>query len=121
MVGLDPTELSATVERYNSFVDDGADLDFGRRTLGKGYGRIVRIATPPFYILPCAAALFTTYGGLKVNDRMQVVAITGEPIEGLYAVGEVIGGFHGQGYMSGSALGKAAIFGKVAGALLGHS
>lgn len=36
-------------------------------------------------------------------------------IEGLYAAGEVMGGFHGAAYMTGSALGKAALFGRIAG------
>jgi len=38
----------------------------------------------------------------------------GAPIDGLYAAGEVTGGFHGYGYMSGTAFGKALIFGVVA-------
>jgi len=40
----------------------------------------------------------------------------GEPIPGLFAAGEVTGGFHGAGYMTGSSLGKAAVFGRVAAA-----
>jgi fumarate reductase flavoprotein subunit len=46
---------------------------------------------------------------------MQVKNVFGAPIDGLYAAGEVVGGFHGAGYMSGSSLGKAAIFGRIAG------
>jgi fumarate reductase flavoprotein subunit len=39
----------------------------------------------------------------------------GEPIPGLYAAGEAVGGFHGASYQSGTALGKALIFGRIAG------
>lgn len=114
-VGLDAVKLSATVDRYNAFVANGCDEDFGRRTLGGGYGRPVPIRTPPFYVLPCCTALLSTYCGLRVDRAMRVIDKEGAPIPGLYAAGETTGGFHGAGYMSGSALGKAAIFGLAAG------
>jgi fumarate reductase flavoprotein subunit len=41
--------------------------------------------------------------------------VRGRPLPRLHAAGEVVGGFHGAGYMSGSSLGKAVIFGLVAG------
>jgi fumarate reductase flavoprotein subunit len=45
---------------------------------------------------------------------MGVIDVTGARIEGLLAAGEVMGGFHGAAYMTGSALGKAAVFGRIA-------
>ena len=45
---------------------------------------------------------------------MRVIDVFGAPIGGLFAAGEVVGGFHGGAYMTGSALGKAAIFGRIA-------
>jgi fumarate reductase flavoprotein subunit len=45
---------------------------------------------------------------------MRVMDVFGEPIPGLFAAGEVTGGFHGGAYMTGSALGKAVVFGRVA-------
>jgi fumarate reductase flavoprotein subunit len=47
---------------------------------------------------------------------MRVHDVFGDPIEGLLAAGEVVGGLHGAAYMTGSALGKAAIFGRIAAA-----
>lgn len=114
-VGLSPERLAATVGRYNAAVTRGHDPDFGRATLGGGYGTPVRIDTPPYYILPCCTALLATYCGLRVDTDMRVLRGDGSPVPGLYAAGETVGGFHGAGYMSGSALGKAAIFGRVAG------
>jgi len=115
VLGLDGEQLEATVARYNNFVDAGFDADFQRSTLGGSFGKLVPIDMPPFYALPCSVALLSTYAGLRVNETMQVLRESGEPIARLYAAGEVIGGFHGEGYMSGSALGKAAIFGRLAG------
>ncbi len=114
-VGLDANRLVATVERYNSQIGQGQDSDFGRSRLGGGFGQPVQIHTPPFYILPCCTALLSTYCGLRVDRETRVLRDDGTPIPGLYAAGETTGGFHGAGYMSGSALGKAAIFGRLAG------
>jgi fumarate reductase flavoprotein subunit len=59
--------------------------------------------------------MLSTSAGLRIDPQMRVLRTDGSPIPGLFAAGEVVGGFHGAGYMSGSALGKAAIFGRRAG------
>ncbi len=45
---------------------------------------------------------------------MRVIDVLGMEIEGLFAAGEVMGGFHGHGEIPGAALGKAFIFGRFA-------
>ena len=54
-------------------------------------------------------------GGLKIDAEMRVIDVFGGPIPGLYAAGEVTGGFHGKGYLSGTHVGMALIFGQIAG------
>jgi len=49
-----------------------------------------------------------------VDPQMHVIDVFGERIEGLFAAGEVVGGLHGNAYMTGSALGKALVFGRIA-------
>jgi fumarate reductase flavoprotein subunit len=115
LLGLDGDALQATVARYNAGVRAGEDTEFGRRTLGGGYGEPVTIETAPYYGMPCSAALLSTYCGLRVDTDMRVQTVRGKPIPRLHAAGEVVGGFHGAGYMSGSSLGKAVIFGRIAG------
>ena len=70
---------------------------------------------PPFYTYPCGAGLTTTYCGIRVDQGLRVVDVFEEPIPGLLAAGEVVGGFHGAGYLTGTGLGKAAVFGFAAG------
>ena len=41
-------------------------------------------------------------------------------IPGLYAAGEVTGGFHGEAFIGGTALGKAIIFGWIVGNTVGR-
>lgn len=106
--------LKRTVERYNASVDAGKDEDFGRSTLAGFFGKPVKIARPPFYAFATIGHLLSTYGGLVVDREMRVLA-GGKPIPGLYAAGEIVGGFHGAGYQSGTAVGKALIFGRIAG------
>ncbi|MFC7655484.1 FAD-binding protein [Pseudonocardia benzenivorans] len=74
-----------------------------------------RLLTPPYYAFRCRAGLSSTYGGIRVDGRLRPVTPDGTPVPGLFAAGEVVGGFHGAGYINGSALGKAAVFGRVAG------
>lgn len=104
------------VNAYNAAVNAGQTPAFGRQHLVHQFGELRPIVTPPFYAYPSTAAVFGTYCGVRVDPRMRVQDVFGEPIEGLLAAGEVVGGLHGAAYMTGSALGKAAIFGRLAAA-----
>lgn len=114
-IEIDPTVLMATVDRYNGYVDAGHDPEFGRAHLVHKHGQLRRIETAPFYAYPSTAVVFGTYCGLRINSQAQVLRTDGSAIPGLFAAGEVTGGFHGAAYMTGSALGKAVVFGRIAG------
>jgi fumarate reductase flavoprotein subunit len=107
--------MLATVERYNGFVEAGHDADLGRTHLVHLHGALRKIETAPFYAYPSTAVVFGTYCGLRIDSAARVLKPDGAPIDGLYAAGEVTGGFHGAAYMTGSALGKAIVFGRIAG------
>lgn len=115
LLGVDAGRLCGTVSRYNADVATGTDSLLGRRSLSVGYGAMRPIDRPPFYAIPSRTSILATYCGVRVNERMEVIDVFGNAIPGLFAAGEVTGGFHGAGYMSGTALGKAAIFGRIAG------
>lgn len=114
LIEVEPEALGRTVDEYNAAVDAGLDKEFGRKHLVHTHGALRRIERAPFYAYPSTAAVFGTYCGLCVDERMRVRDVYGEAIQGLLAAGEVVGGFHGAAYMTGSALGKAAIFGRIA-------
>lgn len=113
-IEVPPEVLRRTVETYNAAVDAGEDTEFGRRHLVHNHGALRRIETAPFYAYPSTAAIYGTYCGLRVDASMRVIDVFDAPIEGLFAAGEVVGGLHGAAYMTGSALGKALIFGRIA-------
>jgi len=114
-ISVDPAALVATVKRYNGFVANGKDEDFGRDGLSNHYGQLVKIERAPFYAYATTSGLLATYCGLTVDPETRVIDVFGAPIEGLFAAGEIMGGFHGVSYMTGSALGKCVIFGRIAG------
>jgi fumarate reductase flavoprotein subunit len=114
-VGLQPDGLERAVEDYNRGVREGKDHEFGRSSLSAGYGERTQVDTAPYYAYWSVAGLTSTYGGLKVNADMRVQHVLDNGIEGLYAAGEIIGGFHGNSYVSGSSLSKSVIFGRIAG------
>lgn len=114
MVEIDPVVLIDTVERYNGYVDEGNDPEFGRQHLVHEHGELRRIKKAPFYAYPSTVAVFGTYCGLCTDTDLTVLDVFGARIEGLRAVGELMGGFHGAAYMTGSALGKATVFGRLA-------
>jgi flavocytochrome c len=113
-VGINAAGLEKTVAAYNAFVDEGRDREFGRDGLGTSYGKLARIDAAPFYAYPSKSVIVATYCGVSVDAQMRVRDVFDTVIPNLYAAGEVLGGLHGNAYMTGSSLGKASIFGRIA-------
>ena len=63
-----------------------------------------------------AAALSFTFGGVRIDpDSGQVIDSDMNPIPGLYAAGELVGGIFYFNYPGGSGLMSGAVFGRIAG------
>jgi hypothetical protein len=54
-------------------------------------------------------------GGIKINEQGQVLTSDSSVVEGLFAVGEVSGGVHGQNRLGGNSLLECTVFGRVIG------
>lgn len=115
-LGIDVAGLATTIANYNAACDGKRPDDFGRSSLSTGYGKPTRVERGPFYGLACTTGLTSTYCGLHTDTTARVLDVYGQAIPGLYATGEVMGGFHGETYMSGSSLAKGCIFGRIAAA-----
>ena len=113
-LGLPLEALKQTIARYNDGVAKGRDPDFGRTSLTQSGGAMTAVDTPPFYAFETSPWMPGTYGGIAVDVDMHVLD-NASIIPGLYAAGEIVGGFHGAGYHIGSALAKALVFGRIAG------
>jgi fumarate reductase flavoprotein subunit len=114
VAGIQSAALAATVERYNASAAGSAPDEVGRTSLCNGVGELLPIDTAPFHAYPAKALMTSTYCGITITPHAQVVDVDGDLIDGLYAIGEVTGGFHGAAYMTGTSLGKGAVFGRVA-------
>jgi tricarballylate dehydrogenase len=75
----------------------------------------VKLDTPPFYAYSATGGITFTFGGVKVNDKTQVMGTDWRPLKGLYACGEMIGGLFYDNYPAGTGLVSGATFGRIAG------
>jgi fumarate reductase flavoprotein subunit len=113
-LGIPAENLERTIAEYNGSVSRAGGDPFGRTGLVNGVGELTPISSAPFYAYAAVTAMTSTFGGLRVAPDAAVVRVDGTRIEGLYAAGEVAGGFHGASYMTGTALTKALVFGMTA-------
>jgi flavocytochrome c len=56
-----------------------------------------------------------TMGGVLISEKSEVLKEGGEPIEGIWAAGEISGGVHGGNRLGGSSLLECVVFGRIAG------
>lgn len=101
-------ELKKSFETYNNFVKNKNDEEFKRQSLPR------ELSKAPFYSVEVAPAVHHTMGGIKINEKTEVLS-NGKPIKGLYAAGEVTGGIHGANRLGGNAMIDITVFGKIAG------
>lgn len=125
-LGIDAAGLKASAERFNHFAETGHDEDFGKgsteynRYLGDADHAPNPCLGPlrqgPFYAVKVYAGDIGTALGLRCNTHAQVLDIQGQPVEGLYAVGNDMHSIMGGQYPApGITLGPALTFGWIAG------
>ncbi len=110
---VDSEVLQATIEDYNKACEQGYDPVYGKDRV---YLKPLR--TPPYYALRCYPGLLTTIGGIKINERMEVIDQRDNPIPGLYAAGNDTGGWVSDTYdinLAGVTFGYAINSGRMAG------
>ena len=108
--GLDGATLEQTVTDWNQAVASHDDAAFDRTT-----GMDRDIATGPFYSIHIAPAVHYTMGGIAIDPATQVLNQQEQPIAGLFAAGEVVGGLHGNNRIGGNSIAETVIFGRQAG------
>jgi fumarate reductase flavoprotein subunit len=112
-IGAKPEDLKKTLERYNTFCNQGYDESFAKE---RRY--LLPLTNPPFYAIRGLSVLLDTIGGIKINKRMEVLDNQDHPIPGLYAAGVVTSGWESETYcstLSASAFGFAINSGRIAG------
>ncbi len=105
-------ELRETLERYRLSLIHGRDIEFGK-PLSKD---LKPIENPPYYSIRLLPKVHHCMGGVQINTRAQVLRLPDyQPIEGLYAAGEITGGIHGASRLGSNAILDCLVFGRIAG------
>lgn len=121
--GVDAAAALANLEAYNKAVS--TDVPFnpnvkdGRGTKGlavpkSNWANVLDQGPFEAYAVTCGITF--TFGGLRINPEGQVLSTDYEPIPGLTAAGEMVGGVFYYNYPGGTGLMNGAVFGKIAGA-----
>lgn len=124
-IGVDPSGLSKTIQRFNANAAKGLDPDFGRGQsayndcLGDpGYKpnrALGPLDTAPFYATQIYPSDVGTCGGLLTNEYAQVLDESDSPIPGLYATGNITATVMGRTYPgAGASIANTMVFGFVA-------
>jgi tricarballylate dehydrogenase len=75
----------------------------------------IKLDAAPFHAYSATGGITFTFGGVKVNEKTQVMGTDWRPLKGLYACGEMIGGLFYDNYPAGTGLVSGATFGRIAG------
>lgn len=124
-IGVDPSVLEATVQRFNRDAQKGEDPEFGKggdphsRARGDATHQpnpsVAPVGAGPYYAVALHPGDLSTVGGLDTNGRAQVLGADGQPIPGLYAAGLDMNSMMRGGYPGGgSSIGPAMTFGYIA-------
>jgi tricarballylate dehydrogenase len=120
--GVDPDQFLKTVAEYNAAVQ--TDVEFnpavldGRGTTGlevpkSNWANV--LDEPPYEAYAITCGITFTFGGLRTDEDGSVLDTELNPIPGLYAAGELVGGVFCFNYPGGTGLMSGAIFGRMAG------
>lgn len=109
--GVPVNNLVETVKVFNDAVKAGKakELDPPYE-----YDEPHALETGPFYMIPAAGGMASTFGGPKINVRAEVQNFEHRSIPGLYAAGAAAGGLWYQDDIGGNQLGGCLVFGRIA-------
>jgi tricarballylate dehydrogenase len=121
--GVNPEGFIDEIKAYNAAVKK--DVPFnpnvkdGRCTVGLPVNKsnwANTIDEPPFEAFQVGCGISFTFGGVRIDpDTGQVIDGDMNPIPGLYAAGELVGGIFYFNYPGGSGLMSGTVFGRIAG------
>ena len=122
MEGVDPAGFLKSIDAYNSAVDRettfNPNVKDGKSTHGLEVNKTnwaMTIEQPPFEAYQVTCGVTFTFGGLRVSPSTEVLDVAGDPIDNLYACGELVGGLFYFNYPGGTGLTSGSVFGKIAG------
>ena len=126
-IGVNPDKLQETIDGFNAACPPGDFDPFSKDGLrATPAGQPVKsnwsqpIDKPPYVAYAVTCGITFTYGGVRIDRDARVLDTTGQDMPGLYATGEIAGGFFYHNYPAGSGLMRGAVFGRIAGTNAGQ-
>lgn len=121
--GVDANKFLATMKAYNESIDCNTpfnpNVKDGRSTIGvepQKSNWANTLDTPPYQAFAVTCGVTFTFGGLRIDPKSaQVLNTDYEPIDGLFACGELVGGLFYFNYPGGTGLTSGSVFGRAAG------
>ena len=109
--GINQAEFAKTMAAYNeaSRTQNTKSLPVPKILIG------MPVDKASFYCVPITTTIHHTMGGLRINEKTQVLDTKGHVIPGLYAAGKITGGIHGGNRLGRNALTDLLVFGHIAG------
>jgi succinate dehydrogenase/fumarate reductase flavoprotein subunit len=115
-LGMKGEVLEETVAEYNRFCAQGHDDLFAKDP------RYLRpLQGPRFYAIRAHTIFLGTMGGIKINEKAEVIDKKERVIPGLYAAGFDAGGLYGDSYCMRDASGLSSAFAFNSGRLAGRN
>ena len=112
-IGSKPEVLKETVKEYNEGCKRGYDQIFCKDRI-----YLLPLLKAPYYAVKGQSFICDAIGGIKINEKMEVVDADDNPLPGLYAAGATTGCWESENYcyeLTGHLLGFALNSGRIAG------
>jgi fumarate reductase flavoprotein subunit len=115
-MGVPPAVLKATIDEYNAFCEKHHDDLFA-----KDSRYLWPIKGPKYYAVKARTVFLGTMGGIKINEKAEVVDKKEAVIPGLYAAGFDAGGMYGDSYAIKNSSGLSSAFALNSGRIAGKN
>ena len=99
--------LENTINEYNEAFDKKLDK-FNKTNFPYKFD-----LTKTVYSMIITPSIHYTMGGLKMNNKGEILNSNNESIKGLFGAGEVTGGIHGGNRLGGNSLAECGVFGRI--------
>lgn len=117
-LGLPADTLKATVNHYNEMAYAHKDTVYGKEAF-----RLTPVDTAPYYGAKNIGYILCTMDGIQIDTNMNAIDTEGNPIEGLYVVGNDSGCYFANTYpnlSTGMACRRTVTFARLVGKALAH-
>ena len=106
-INVDYNNLEKTINSYNEAFEKNID-EFNKTTFPYKFN-----LSDTIYSMIITPSIHYTMGGLKINNKGEVLNSNNETIKGLFGAGEVTGGVHGGNRLGGNSLAEGGVYGRI--------